>query len=278
MNELLEKTKSRLQELGVEPKRALGQNFLVSDAAVGRIISAVAKLEPEHIIEIGPGVGALTDELGKLGKPLLIIELDREFAEFWRKQGKRVIENDALKVDWESLPVGASAVLVSNLPYQISTHLVVDRCFGPMAVSAMVLMFQKEVAERMVSGTRSKEYGLLSVMAQTFWRITRLLEAGPKQFWPAPKVASQVLVFERKPSPVPGLEKEFLTFVKVAFAQRRKVLTKNLLALPAAFRINQDRIQAGLEAIKANPKARAEELDPAQFLALFKDLMGRDGN
>jgi 16S rRNA (adenine1518-N6/adenine1519-N6)-dimethyltransferase len=272
VNLLLEKTKNRLGELGAEPKRSLGQNFLVSETAVGKIILAAANLAPEQIIEIGPGVGALTDELSKLGKPLLIIELDRDFAGYWRELGKQVIENDALKVDWERLPLVKPTVLVSNLPYQISTHLVVDRCFGPAAVTAMVLMFQKEVAERLTSGPRSKEYGLLSVMAQTFWRITRLLEAGPKQFWPAPKVASQVLVFERKDSPVPGMEREFLTFLKVAFAQRRKVLTKNLLALPAAFKINQERVQAGLESVGANPKARAEELTPAQFLKLFKNL------
>ncbi len=272
MNEILEKTITRLRRLGVEPKRALGQNFLVSDVAIDKIIECVRKLEPAHMIEIGPGVGSLTDELVKAGKPLLLIELDKTFAEFWRAQGVELIEFDALQVDWENLPIPASTVLVSNLPYQISTSLVVDRCFGPQKITAMVLMFQKEVAERLMSGNRSKEYGLLSVMAQTFWEIKKLLEAGPRQFWPEPNVASQVLVFKRRPSPLPGHEKEFLNFLKVAFAQRRKLLTKNLLALPEPFRLKQDGVAATLEAMKVNPKARAEELSVSQFIELFKTL------
>jgi 16S rRNA (adenine1518-N6/adenine1519-N6)-dimethyltransferase len=275
VSELLQKTKARLAELGIEPKRSLGQNFLISDQAVAKILGAVADLDPRHLIEIGPGVGSLTDGLRAMDKPFLIIELDRELARYWRAQGAPVIESDALKVDWEKLPVEEPAVLVSNLPYQISTHLAVDRCFGPRRLTAMVLMFQKEVAQRLMAVPKTKAYGLLSVMVQAHWDIRKLIEIGPSQFWPAPKVASQVLVFKRKLAPFPGREKAFLTLLKAAFAQRRKFLMKNLLALKGAYGIDQERLAAVFGEIGLSGKARAEELGVEQFKELFKVL---DGN
>lgn len=272
MNDLLLQTKARLKELDLEPKRSLGQNFLISQEVVDRIVETVKALDPGHLIEVGPGVGALTTSLSEVGCPLLLIELDQRLAEFWRREQQEVIENDVLKVEWERLTLAAPAVVVSNLPYQVSTHLVVERCFGPAVVSHMVLMFQKEVAERLMARPHTKSYGLLSVMVQTHWQLTRLLEAGPRQFWPAPKVASQVVVLARRSSPVSGDERAFLSFLKVSFAQRRKFLSKNLLALPPSFKIHQGGLERAFATVGLDAKVRAEALRPEQFVTLFKSL------
>lgn len=271
---LLAKTKSRLQQLKSDPKRSLGQNFLVNGEVVAKIIEAVDEIKPAAIVEVGPGLGSLTDEVLALKLPLQLIELDQEFANFWRSQGVEVHEGDALKFDWTSLKLPAKTVLLSNLPYQISTHIVVDRTLGPAAIQSMVLMFQKEVAERLMAKPRTGDYGVLSVLSQSHWQIEKVVEAGPKSFFPPPKVASQVLKFRRLPSPVAPHEGRFLSFLKVAFAHRRKLLAKNLLAWN---QLKSDLVAAALTDLQIAPKARAEELSVEQFVKLFA-VLGGHGN
>lgn len=256
----IEALKSRLEELGVRSKKSLGQNFLISDFVIDDIVEEVKRVEPAFLIEIGPGLGALTEAL-LVFKPLLI-ELDGKLAEFWRKRGCSVIENDALKVKWDQLALPPNSWIVSNLPYQISTHLVVDRSFGPLNISGMVLMFQKEVAQRLTALPRSSAYGLLSVIAQNFWKMNKLIDAAPRDFYPSPRVASRVLVFKRKAT---DLDVKFLSFVKVAFEQRRKLLIKNLKAINSKFQ--WERL---LETMQIGPKARAEELSAEQFAELYR--------
>lgn len=258
----LEEVKARMQDLEVRSKRSLGQNFLVSEFVIEEIIEAVKKAKPAFVIEIGPGLGALTERLMEF-KPLLI-ELDKDLAAFWRERSFQVMENDALKVKWDQLGLPENAWLVSNLPYQISTHLVVDRSFGPANLQGMVLMFQKEVAQRLTAVPRTSEYGMLSVIAQNFWTLRKVVDAAPRDFHPSPKVASRVLVFRRK---VTELDKGFLAFVKVAFEHRRKFLLKNLKALGHKRSVSMEEL---FEQMGLNPKARAEELTPDQFSELYR--------
>lgn len=273
---LLARTKARMDELGLAPQKGLGQNFLVSDHVVEKIIQAARELQPQRLLEIGPGVGSLTESLKELGLPLTLIELDRGLAKYWRERGLEVVESDALKVRWSAHAPVDRTILVSNLPYQISTHLVVDLCSGPANLPGMVLMFQKEVGERLMAKARTDAYGLLSVMAQSHWRMRRLLEAGPGDFWPAPKIASVVLVFERKTPPFLGQEKRYLSYLKGAFAQRRKFLSKNLLGSPLRPGMTQEHVHSALQELGLGPKVRAEELSVEQFETLFRRLS--DGN
>src|SRR5690606_35924679 len=136
------------QELGILAKRSLGQNFLVSDVVIERIISQVREFQPENLIEVGPGPGALTYFLRQMNAPLTLIELDHVIAEYWRKQGMEVLEEDALRLDWKKFYHGTKTVFVSNLPYQISSSIVIERSMENIGVEHMVLMFQKEVAQR----------------------------------------------------------------------------------------------------------------------------------
>lgn len=260
--------KARLQEMGMAPKKAFGQNFLVNPLVIKKIIDEVRLRSFTDLVEIGPGLGALTEPLLGAGLRPRLIELDRDLVEYWRGRELEVVDHDAIKLDWSKLELKPQSLLVSNLPYQISTHLVVDRCFGPVNLKYMVLMFQKEVAQKLTAQPRTSEYGLLSVMAQTYFKIHRVADAAPKDFYPPPKVASRVLAFERLPDPLLG--PRFLKFLKGAFAFRRKFLLKNLKAV--VDKTNTERLPGYFQELGLSEKARAEELTVAQFVALFKKV------
>jgi 16S rRNA (adenine1518-N6/adenine1519-N6)-dimethyltransferase len=273
---------ARLAELNAGPKRSLGQNFLISDHVIDKIIFAV-KAEPfTELIEVGPGLGALTEDLLEIAhansKRLTLIELDKAFAQEWRERAEkesakgadvRVIEADALRIDWPELALAPQTVFVSNLPYQISSSIAIERSIEPAGVSRMILMFQKEVAQRIGARAKTPEYGLLTVLIQAFWETSTVVDAGPKDFHPAPNVASRVVVFRRRQEPDfgTGHRKGFLRFAKAAFAQRRKLLSKNIAGEPGAAKL-----EAAYAQMKLLPTARAEELSPAQLVELYRFL------
>jgi len=256
--------KARLESMGLQPKKALGQNFLVNQGVIDKIITSVKEHEFTDLLEVGPGLGALTEPLLSAGLRPRLIEFDRDFVKYWQTRGLDVIEGDALKVNWNTLNLRENSLLVSNLPYQISTNIVIERCLGPAQLRWMVLMFQKEVAQRLTAVPRTKEYGMLSVMAQTHFKMRKVAEASPRDFFPAPKIASRVLHFESRGPQNLGVP--FLKFVKRAFALRRKFLLKNLAG-------SVDK--ATLQALGLSEKVRAEELTPAQFEQLFRAVSNK---
>jgi 16S rRNA (adenine1518-N6/adenine1519-N6)-dimethyltransferase len=263
-----ERLKNRIEELGIEPKKSLGQNFLINDAVIEKILKAAEKNKGETLIEVGPGLGALTDGLRKMTDQFTVIEYDRQFAEYWRVQNLNVIEDDALKVEWQKLIQNQKTMLVSNLPYQISSSLVIDRSLDQAMLATMILMFQKEVAQRLKATPDVGSYGFLSVIAQTFWKIEMLLEAGPGDFWPPPKIASRVLIFQRKDSPVSD-KHAFLKFIKACFSQPRKLMVKNL---QSDMGLSKEQILKAFEKHQIKDKTRAEELELSQFLDLYRSL------
>lgn len=268
MSKALENLKRNMSLLGAEPKKSLGQNFLVSDHVIQKITDQVVTLKPDHLIEIGPGMGALTEVLKTHFSKYSLIELDSKFAEFWRQQNMAVIEKDALQIDWNQFNTDPKVVLVSNLPYQISSTLVIDRSIDLHPLSAMILMFQKEVAQRIKAQHKSENYGILSVIAQEFWKVDNLLEAGPKDFLPPPKVASRVLVFQQKPSRIRH-KKQFLKFVKACFLHRRKLMLSNL---KEGLALSEEKLQNAFTELGVNLKARAQELNIQQFVDLYQKL------
>jgi 16S rRNA (adenine1518-N6/adenine1519-N6)-dimethyltransferase len=241
---------------------------LISELVIGKIVQAVRERRFLDLVEIGPGLGALTEPLLASGFKPLRVELDPDLVEYWRARGLEVRDDDALKVNWAALPLRHPSLLVSNLPYQISTSLVVDRCFGPRSLQYMILMFQKEVAQRLTAEPSTKEYGLLSVMAQLHFKMAKVADAAPRDFFPPPKVASRVLAFERLPDVELG--ERFLKFLKAAFAFRRKLLLKNLKGL--LNKDGQERLPAVFEELGLSARVRAEELEPAQFVELFRRM------
>ena len=256
----------RISELQIRAKKSLGQNFLISDAVIDKIIAKALSFKSEKMIEIGPGCGALTDILLQHNKTLKLIELDRDLFSFWLEQGCDIINADALQMNWEPY---ANYLLVSNLPYQISSSLVIERSLDPKPLLGMVLMFQKEVAQRIRATHQSDHYGMLSIIAQEFWTIETVCDAGPRDFKPAPKVASRVLCFKPKLSTVKE-PAEYLSFVKVAFQQRRRILKTNLHALGVKF--NQNKLSEWLGDHQKSEKVRAEELSVIEINSLYHFL------
>lgn len=260
-----------------EAKKSLGQNFLVNEDKINKIIEATEKLMEDSLLEIGPGLGALTRRLIPMEKQLQLIEMDDDWVKHWQEEGQEVHHGDALAMDWGNLQLDR-AVLVSNLPYQISSRLVMDRSVNPYGLKAMVLMFQKEVAQRILATPEKKsDYGLLTVVAQSFWRVKTVAHLGPKDFYPAPKVASQVLQFEwNLPEESPWTlehRTRFLKFVKMAFSQRRKMLKKNIAPwIPV-----EDGVKL-LESKGLKATVRPEELGVAQFQELYWELVTREEN
>lgn len=259
----------RLRDLSADPKRSLGQNFLISEDKIARIISKLMTIEkPFRLIEVGPGLGSLTDELLKIDSEIKLIELDRIFAEYWRGRGLQVIEQDALKLNWgECVEKNIKSVLVSNLPYQISASIVIDRCHGPAEIKEMILMFQKEVAQRITSPVEEKSYGLLSVMAQTFFEVKKVADLGARDFFPPPKIASRVLYFKRKDEDTSP--QKFLSFCKQAFSQRRKLVIKNLGPWFSAGHRESESLESVFEELGLSRLSRAENLSPLQMKTLF---------
>ncbi len=262
-----ERLEKRMNELKLFAKKSLGQNFLVSDHVIQKIIEATAELNCDHVVEVGPGCGALTDILKEKYAALILVELDRTLVEFWKSQSMEVIAGDALQIDWG---FAENHILVSNLPYQISSSLVIDRSLDAKPLPGMILMFQKEVAQRIRSVCQSEHYGMLSVVAQEFWTIETVCDAGPRDFKPPPKVASRVLRFIPRKSSV--LDRpQYLQFVKACFRQRRRVLTTNLNGL-AIQDYDLNRLRPWFELNKKSEKVRVEELSPIEINSLYHFL------
>ncbi len=268
MSKTWESLQEVLKSLGHEPKKSLGQNFLISDQVIEKIIKAAQSFEASSVIEIGPGPGALTQHLRGLNSlgHFEVIELDRNFAKYWREQGLTVNEVDALQFDWSHfLSRPGKRILVSNLPYQISSSIVIDRCIDEKPLEGMVLMFQKEVAQRIKAPFENELYGMLSVVSQTFWDISTVSEAGPRDFFPPPRIASRVLQFSRKKN-ITIDSRKYFKLVKACFMHPRKLMVSNMeqAGICSKSQATEWVLSLGLE-----EKVRAEALKVADFLRLY---------
>ena len=213
-------------------------------------------------MEIGPGPGALTRLFSEEEKKdLILIEKDKKIAGYWKEKNFSILMQDALKTNWTSLP--HPITLFGNLPYQLAGPLILKASVFSNRTVAMILMMQKEVSLRVRAKPQTKDYGLLSIMAQTFWSIQWIAEAGTKDFYPSPKVAGHVLKFHPKKPPVPA--NGFLIFLKSCFAQRRKKLIRRLP-------ISLSQAETLLSEINKDSNTRPEELTPDEFVYFFKKI------
>ena len=257
--------KNKIKELNFLPKKFLGQHFLINVQLINKIVSEVRDLKPSSIMEVGPGLGALTNELILLQKPLFVVEVDSTLCQYWKKKEVCVLEGDVLKLPWESQLLPKS-IIVGNLPYKVASRFMVKCCPGSDKLKAMVLMFQKEVARRILAKPRSKDYGLLSVLSQCFWKMDCIAEASISDFYPRPQVAGQVLMFRKRKHSVQDTS-TFLSFVKLCFSQRRKILLNRLKKIAG----NEIIIDL-FNQLNIPSSVRAEELFPQQFISLFNRM------
>lgn len=258
---------------GLMAKKALGQNFLLDSNITDKIIRTSLEAQNKlsfsgsHVYEIGPGPGGLTRSILKAyPQKLTVIEMDERCIKIMEEiRGKtgdimEIVNGDALKFDFaqnEPLP----KQIVSNLPYNISVPLLTHWLADISRYSALTLMFQKEVADRITAPLRTKDYGRISILAQLQCKITRLFDLNPECFVPAPKIWSSVLLFEPLPEPLTKEQIQKLEKLTAqAFAQRRKMIRQSLKFLPG--------LEQKCEAVGIPLTARPEEITPAQFLAL----------
>ena len=251
----------KMQMLGIEPKRSLGQNFLIGEVIVEKIFEHLDRRKPSFVVEIGPGLGTLTEHLITRELPRKIIELDRKFAEYWRSRGEDVIEGDALKINWDELNLPNNTMVLSNLPYQIGSRLVIELSTHAPSIDVMVLMFQREVAERLAASPRSKDYGFLTVVTQTFWSVDTVVDARAGDFYPAPNVLSRVVSLKRRKVDS-RLDASYIEFVKMSFQFRRKFMLKSLKS-------DTEKYKEIFNKLNIPETTRAEELTSETFQNIF---------
>jgi 16S rRNA (adenine1518-N6/adenine1519-N6)-dimethyltransferase len=248
-------------------KKSLGQNFLVDQNIVSKIVSALELDSTDTVIEIGPGRGALTEILAGIAGQVVAIELDRELvpmlrAKFAGREKVEIIEEDALNIDFGQFAKSEPVKLVANLPYYISTAILQRLIEQRSAFSEMVLMFQREVVERITAPPGDSERGFLTVLAEAYLYSEKLFDVPPTAFRPVPKVWSSVVRLRPKPG---GLlnEAQLRRLVSAAFAQKRKTILNNLKSLyPNAGDLLRS---AGID-----PNRRAETLTAIEWAELIE--------
>ena len=273
----------------VERKPKLGQHFLTDRDAAETIVEALGKIDDQVVIEIGPGRGALTELLLARAGHLIAIELDHVLAaqmrlKYSRFQNLEVVEGDFLRIEVPTLlhhkpgllndrvsgsPVQMTARVVGNIPYYITSDILLKLFEGHRRFDRFVLMMQKEVADRILAKPGSSDYGLLSATAQLYTTIEKILTLPPGAFNPPPKVHSMVLRFESAPRfeelQVP--EREFIEFLKLVFAQKRKTLANNLKG-----HYSDEQIKSAMKLAGLKSDIRAEALSLEQMAKLFRSL------
>ena len=271
-------------------KKRLGQNFLVNPDVIFDILDFAGITKEDTVLEIGPGVGFVTEQLVKHAKKVIAIELDEEAIEVLKKiecDNLEIIHKDILKTNlWELIPQGEKFKVVANIPYYI-TAPIIAHLLGEVddltnknrnSIDDVILMVQEEVARRIVAdeNSPSKEYGLLTILSQ-FWADCEILRlVGRKSFYPAPKVNSALVRFKIKEKPRLELSdySYFRRTIKAGFAQRRKNI-KNCL-INGGF--NKDAVTSTLEKLGIDFNTRAENISIAKFGEISEELKNATQN
>ena len=276
---------------GRKPK--LGQHFLVDLDAMQRIVDALGDISETTVVEIGPGEAALTELLAKRAGRLIAVELDRVLAaqlrmRFTPQTNVEILEADILQLDLGTVlgstpgplrdlrPTGLfKTQVVGNLPYYITTDILLKLFSAGSRIETLVLMVQKEVADRVVAAPGSRDYGLLSATAQMYGTVQKLFELGPESFDPPPQVRSAVFRMKMQPRFIElGVdEAAFIGFLKVMFAQKRKTVSNNL-----KLAYDKGAAKAALTSAGIAPTTRAEAIalpDMARLYQELKDLQPR---
>ena len=270
-----------------QQKPKLGQHFLVSDNAAMRMADALGDVSESTVLEIGPGRGVITSLLAKRARRLIAVEIDRVLAaqlrlKFGMTHNVEVIEADILSIDFDSLfgpkpGLGRPGMelkpnpvrVVGNLPYFITSDILLRLFAFAKYFDTIVIMVQREVADRIAAPPGGSDYGLLSATAQLYAKVEKLFTLPPEAFEPAPKVHSTVL----RLNVAPQIEKlgvagdGFIGFLKLSFAQKRKTLWNNLKS-----RYDEAELRRAMAQARINPSARAETLSLKQSATLFRAL------
>lgn len=266
------KTQDLVKKYNFKFSKSLGQNFLIDDSVLTNIVEGAEVNDKDYVIEIGPGVGTLTAKLLLKAKKVTSIELDNDLIpilqeELGQYENFNLIHNDALKVDFNALMEGKESVkLVANLPYYVTTPIIVKLLKDGYNFKSLTIMIQKEVAERIDAEPNCKEYGALSVLVQYYCNTSIVRRVAPSCFMPRPKVESIVIKLERLPEPRVKTKDEKLMFelVRAGFNMRRKTLWN----AAKSFKLSKEKLEEAFEDSGIDPKRRAETLTIEEFAKL----------
>lgn len=268
-------TAAVLRRHGIRLAPSLGQNFLVDANVLDRIIATAAIVPNDVILEVGPGIGTLTEKLLQLAKRVIAIELDHRFVRILQEDtlidnpGLFVIQNDALKVDLRPSSFDLPPTLVvSNLPYNIAGPLIIKLLIELTSAQRFVLMVQREIADRLLAKPGTKSYGALTVKVAYFAQVRQVTQISRQAFMPVPRVDSTVVELKRvKTREKPGFREILFRVIEASFAQRRKQI-KNALRNIDGRELDEVKIIEALDVAGIEPKKRGESLGLDDFLVL----------
>ncbi|MCI5586009.1 MAG: 16S rRNA (adenine(1518)-N(6)/adenine(1519)-N(6))-dimethyltransferase RsmA [Lachnospiraceae bacterium] len=271
-----------LQKYQFHFQKKFGQNFLIDTHVLEKIIREAQITEEDCVIEIGPGIGTMTQYLAEYARQVIAIEIDRNLIPILKDtlssyHNVTIINEDVLKVDIRKLAEeknqGKPVKVVANLPYYITTPIVMGLLESRVPLDSITIMVQKEVAERMQEGPGSKEYGALSLAVQYYARPEIVANVPPNCFMPRPNVGSAVirLTCHEKPPVEVKNEKFMFDLIRASFNQRRKTLV-NGLGNAANLNLNKEQVEAALKAMELSPTIRGEALSLEQFARLSNIL------
>lgn len=268
--------KNFLEQQGMAMQKKFGQNFLINGPARRRLIDALQVDEVTSVWEVGPGLGAMTDEILSRGAAVTAFEIDRGFAscvrDFFKDyeaQGQfTLVEGDVLKTWKSQAEKQLPNRFFGNLPYNVAATIIADMISAGYRFPRSVVTVQKEVAQRMCASVGSKDYSSFSILCSWAYKVTPLMDLGGGSFWPKPNVDSRAVVMElREDFPRCQNPEHFMKLLRGLFASRRKTIKNNL----TVFYSNGDQAAAVLDAAKINPQVRAEEL-PLEILLHLSDI------
>jgi len=280
------RTKEVLSKYNMSAKKKFGQNFLIDSSVLSGIVEASGVTEDDLVLEIGPGIGTLTQYLAESAKKVVAVEIDKTLMLVLEDtlsdyDNVTVINEDILKVDIDRIVSesndGKPIKVVANLPYYITTPIIMKLFERGALIESITVMIQKEVADRMAAGPGNKDYGSLSLAVGYYAKANKVMDVAPGSFIPQPKVGSSVvsLVRYEKPRVEVRDEKYMFEIIRTSFNQRRKTLTNSLSNNPD-LKVSRDDVTRALQELGADEKARGETLSLEQFAAL-SDILQSSG-
>jgi len=266
-----------MEKYGFRFSKSLGQNFLIDDHIVDSIIDGAEVGPDDVVLEVGPGIGVMTQAMARRAKKVVAVEIDSALLPVLEEtleeeDNTEVIHGDVLKVDLQAIIDekldGQAPKVVANLPYYVTTPIIMKFLEEQIPVTDIVVMVQKEVADRMVAGPGTKIYGALSVVVQYYAEPSKIVKVPPSVFMPQPNVESSVVRLKKRTAPPVDLKAPDLFFktVRSAFMKRRKTLLNALSSGELA--VSKDQAREVLESCGIDPKRRGETLDMNEFAAL----------
>jgi 16S rRNA (adenine1518-N6/adenine1519-N6)-dimethyltransferase len=278
------RTKALLNQYGFNFKKSLGQNFLIDVNIIQKIIDASDIGENTGIIEIGPGMGSLTEQLAKNAKKVVAFEIDQRLIPVLKDtmgpyDNVEIINEDILKADiahyvTEHLADCDNIMVVANLPYYITTPILLNLMQQTLPIDGYVVMMQKEVGERLNAQVGTKAYGSLSIVTQYYTETSKVLTVPKTVFLPPPNVDSIVVKLMKRQTPEVDIDNEdkFFKMTKAAFSQRRKTISNNYQSLFVDGKAKKEVILKWLETSGIDPRRRGETLSIKEFAKLYNEL------